>query len=249
MNRRFLFFYVAAASRWSWFTLILFGVGCGGARHMTIPQSSQIAFTRGDSQAAGGATTAQTGTQAYFLQVGDELDVKFYRAAELNEVVRIRPDGKISLQYVHDVQAAGLEPMELARQLSEKYASELVDPQVTVIVREFANQRVYVDGEVKTPKEVPLRGPLTALQALSQAGGCLTSAEVTKVILVRYHSTTETREVRQLNLENVDEDVLLEPLDLVYVPRRGISDVNLFVEQYILNNIPGAKNPSTFTRF
>ena len=188
-------------------------------------------------------------TRPYILQVGDVIDVKFYRAAELNESVTIRPDGKISLQYVRDVQAAGLEPMELARWLSELYAYELRDPSITVIVREFANQRIYVDGEVKSPKEVPLRGPMTALQALSQAGGCLTTAEVTKVFLVRYHQTKEVREVKQLNLEKVEEDVLLEPLDLVYVPRRGISDVNLFMEQYIFNNIPGSKNPGMYMRY
>jgi protein involved in polysaccharide export with SLBB domain len=183
----------------------------------------------------------------YVLQVGDTLDIKFYRAAELNESVTIRPDGKISLQYVHDIKAEGLEPLELAQELSKRYASELVDPQVTIIVREFANQRVYVDGEVRAPKQVTLRGPLTALQALSEAGGCLTSAEVTQVVLVRYNPKTETREVKMLNLEKVDDDVLLEPLDLVYVPRRGISDIGLFVDQYIFSLIPGARNPASLS--
>jgi hypothetical protein len=72
---------------------------------------------------------------------------------------------------------------------------------------------------------------------------------VKKVFVVRFHQTKEIREVKQLNLEKVEEDVLLEPLDLVYVPRTGISDVNLFMDQYIFNNIPGAQNPASFTRF
>lgn len=249
MKRHILLSRIATAGKWGWLSIIALCVGCSGARHMDIPESSEVAFRRGALQSDGSSTDVQPEAKPYLLQVGDVLDIKFYRAAELNEGVSIRPDGKISLQYVHDVQAAGLEPMALARELSEKYASELVDPQVTVMVREFANQRIYVDGEVKTPKEVPMRGPLTALQALSLAGGCLITAEVKKVFLVRYHPTKEIREVKLLNLEKVDEDVLLEPLDLVYVPRRGISDVNLFIEQYLLNNIPGAKNPGSFTRF
>lgn len=218
---------------------------------MTVPASPSIPFGQGTTPVkfSDASTDMHSQTRPYILQVGDVIDIKFYRAAELNEaMVIIRPDGKISLQYVRDVQATGLEPMELARRLSELYASELRDPSVTVIVREFANQRIYVDGEVKTPKEVPLRGPMTALQALSQAGGCLTTAEVKKVFLVRYHQAKEIREVKLLNLEKVEEDVLLEPLDLVYVPRRGIGDANLFIEQYIYNMVPGLKNAGMFMR-
>jgi protein involved in polysaccharide export with SLBB domain len=230
--------------------LLLFCVGCGGARHMVVPESASIPFGQGATPVkfSDASMDVRSQTRPYILQVGDVIDIKFYRAAELNESVTIRPDGKISLQYVRDVQAAGLEPMDLARWLGELYAYELLDPSVTVIVREFANQRIYVDGEVRTPKEVPLRGPMTALQALSQAGGCLNTAEVKKVFLVRYNQTKEVREVKQLNLEKVNEDVLLEPLDLVYVPRRGISDANLFMEQYIYNMIPSLKNPWMFTR-
>jgi len=231
--------------------LLLFCVGCEGARHMVKPESSSIPFGQGATPVKFSDTSSDVRSQArpYILQVGDVIDIKFYRAAELNESVTIRPDGKISLQYVRDVQAAGLEPMELARWLSELYAYELRDPSITVIVREFANQRIYVDGEVRTPKEVPLRGPMTALQALSQAGGCLVTAEVKKVFLVRYHQTKEIREVKQLNLEKVEEDILLEPLDLVYVPRRGISDINLFMEQYIYQNLPSTRNPASFYNF
>jgi len=231
--------------------ILLFCVGCGGARHMAKPESSSFPFGQGITpvKVSDASNDVRSQTRPYILQVGDVIDIKFYRAAELNDSVTIRPDGKISLQYVRDVQAAGLEPMELARWLSELYAYELRDPSITVIVREFANQRIYVDGEVKSPKEVLLRGPMTALQALSQAGGCLTSAEVTKVFLVRFNQAKEVREVKQLNLEKVEEDVLLEPLDLVYVPRRGIIDVNLFLDQYIFSNIPGAKNPASFNGF
>ena len=231
--------------------LLLLCVGCVGPRHMVKPESSSIPFGQGMTPVKISDASSDVRSQArpYILQVGDVIDIKFYRAAELNESVTIRPDGKISLQYVRDVQAAGLEPMELARWLSELYAYELRDPSITVIVREFANQRIYVDGEVKSPKEVLLRGPMTALQALSQAGGCLVTAEVKKVFLVRYHQTKEIREVKQLNLEKVEEDILLEPLDLVYVPRRGISDVNLFMEQYIYQNLPSTRNPASFYNF
>ena len=244
-------FSIIKAGMQFYLVLLALSVGCGSARHMAEPESSSFPFGQGTTPVnfSNDSKDVRSQTRPYILQVGDAIDIKFYRAAELNESVTIRPDGKISLQYVRDVQAAGLEPMELAHWLNKLYAYELRDPSVTVIVREFANQRIYVDGEVKNPKEVQLRGPMTALQALSQAGGCLTTADVKKVFLVRFHQTKEIREVKKLNLEKVEEDVLLEPLDLVYVPRTGIADVNIIVEQYIINNIPGARNPASYNQF
>ena len=97
--------------------LLLLGVGCG-ARHMEKPASSSIPFGQGTTPVkfSGASTDVPSQPRPYILQVGDAIDIKFYRASELNESVTIRPDGKISLQYVRDVHAVGLEPMELARQ-------------------------------------------------------------------------------------------------------------------------------------
>jgi polysaccharide biosynthesis/export protein len=109
------------------------------------------------------------------LKAGDVLDVRFYRTPELNVELPIRGDGKISLEPVGDVQAAGLAPDELARTLTERYATELTDPRVTVIVRSHGGQ-VFVGGEVGTPSVIPLTSGMTALQAIHGAGGFMDKA-------------------------------------------------------------------------
>ena len=77
---------------------------------------------------------------AYALQVGDQLSVRFYFNTELNEEVIIRPDGRISLQLIGDVQAAGRSPEELAADITQRYTGELANPKVTVIVRQFGSR-------------------------------------------------------------------------------------------------------------
>ena len=112
-----------------------------------------------------------TTEQEFKIQVGDELDIKFFYNAGLNEQVIVRPDGRISLQLVHEIIAAGLTPAELTNVLVEKYSGELQRPVITVIVRAFGAQKIYVDREVMKPGVVPILGILTALQAISQAEG------------------------------------------------------------------------------
>ena len=90
---------------------------------------------------------AQTPAAPYIILPGDQLDIKFFYNPELNESVTVRPDGKISLQLVDEVQAAGLQPAELDARLTEAYSLELKKPLVTVIVRSFKGQRIYVGGD------------------------------------------------------------------------------------------------------
>jgi len=180
----------------------------------------------------------------YILQPGDQLDVKFFNNPELNELlVAIRPDGRISLQMAPEVMAAGLTPAQLTEQLTKIYEKELVNPGIAVIVRSFTGQRVFVDGEVFKPGMVNLVGPLTALQSIAEAGGCKETANLSQVIIIR--RTADKKIVNIVaNLKdavygvNREQDVALAPYDIVYVPRSGISNVNLWVDQYIRRNIP-----------
>src|SRR5256885_1422714 len=90
-------------------------------------------------------------TPAYVLLPGDQIEVKFFYNPELSEQQPIRPDGRIALQLVGDVEAAGLTPEALRNALRERYARVLREPDVTVIVKEISGRRVYVGGEVGTP--------------------------------------------------------------------------------------------------
>ncbi len=181
--------------------------------------------------------------QEYRIQVGDQLDIKFFYNPELNEQVTVRPDGRISLQLVREIMTADLTPAELTDLLTKKYAKELKMPEVTVIVRSFGSQRVYVDGEVAKPGIVPLVGFVTVLQAISQAGGMKDSARMSEVVLIR-RGTDNKPLTLQVNAQKVidgtdmSQDIALKPFDIVYVPKSPIANVNVWVDQYIRKNIP-----------
>src|SRR4029453_12966252 len=109
--------------------------------------------------------------QPYRIHVGDSLDVRFYKTPGPNvEKVPVRNDGKISLDLVGDVQAAGLGPDEVSARLVQAYSKELEDPRIAVIVRDFGGQ-VFVGGEVNKSGAFKYAEGMTALQAIQTAGG------------------------------------------------------------------------------
>lgn len=190
----------------------------------------------------------------YILQLGDVLDIKFFYNPELNEQVSIRPDGKISLQLIDEVEAAGLTPAALDAFLTKQYANTLRQPEVTVIVREFAGQRIYVGGEVHSPGVIRTPGNLTALQAVSQAGGFKNTAELGNVVILRNQGTPTplflTLDLKEdLTTHTNHNDVVLQPYDIVFVPQTRIAKMNQFVEQYIDKLIPISRTLGVFWSF
>jgi protein involved in polysaccharide export with SLBB domain len=179
----------------------------------------------------------------YRIQVGDELDIKFFYSPDLNEHVIVRPDGRISLQLIPEVMVADMTPAALTKHLTEQYSTQLKQPQVTVIVRAFGAQRIYVDGEVGKPGMIPILGLMTVLQALSQAGGVKDTGRATEAIIVRRGAANKPS-VFRVNLKSardgtdLSQDVALAPFDIVFVPRSRIANVNLWMDQYIRKNIP-----------
>ena len=174
----------------------------------------------------------------YLIQEGDQLDIKFFYNPELNESVSVRPDGKISLQLVDEVQAAGRTPSQLDEVLTQKYANELKKPEITVIVRSFTGQRVYVGGEVGRPGLVDLTGGMTALEAIINAGGFKETAKPEAAILIRKGPDNKPTPIRidltrMMDDQAPEQDVELQPYDIVYVPKTWIAKANKFVNQYI----------------
>jgi protein involved in polysaccharide export with SLBB domain len=174
----------------------------------------------------------------YTIQPGDELDIKFFYNPELNETLTVRPDGKISLQLLDDVQAAGLTPAQLDEDLTQKYAKELKKPVITVIVRSFAGQRVYVGGEVNRESLLELRPGTTALQAVFEAGGFAETAQPQETIVIRKGPDNRPVPVRldlAAAMKGSPEAIhfYLQPDDVVYVPKSAIAEANKFVNQYI----------------
>jgi protein involved in polysaccharide export with SLBB domain len=179
----------------------------------------------------------------YRINPGDQLELKFFYNAELNELVTVRPDGRISLQLVNEIKVAGLTPAELREQLKEIYSKDIDNPEIAVIVRTFSAQRVYVDGEVTKPGLVPLTDLMTTMQAISQAGGMKETARRDEVILIRVGEGNRAVST-MLNLElaidgtDMKQDMQLASNDIIYVPRSHISNVNLWVDQYIRRMLP-----------
>jgi protein involved in polysaccharide export with SLBB domain len=172
----------------------------------------------------------------YIIQPGDQLDVKFFYNPEFNESVTVRPDGNISLQLVDDILAAGKTPAALDDSITEKYAQELRKPVVTVIVRSFSAQRVYVGGEVARPGFVNLTAGMTPLQAVVEAGGFRETADPEAVILIRKGLERQPVPVRvdlKSALTGSEPLVELHALDVVYVPKTLIAEANKFVQQYV----------------
>jgi protein involved in polysaccharide export with SLBB domain len=182
----------------------------------------------------------------YLIKPGDTLSVRFYKTPELNVDTPVRSDGKISLELVGDVLAAGMQPADLSQLLNQRYKGELQDPRVTVMVTAFGGE-VYVSGEVKAPAAVSLAVPLTAMQAIVKAGGFLATGEKTSVILIRNeHGTWHGYKLdldRASSGEDLDADPLLQPRDIVHVPRSVVANVNNFVDLYIRKNIPVTSIP------
>lgn len=174
----------------------------------------------------------------YVIRSGDQLDIKFFYNPELNESITVRPDGKISLQLVDEIQASGLKPSELDMVLTRKYSQELKKPEVAIIVKSFAGQRIYVGGEVNRQREMALSSGMTILQAVFQAGGFKESASPENTILIRQGTSNKPVPIR-IDLKKAmygqgdGAGVALRPNDILYIPKSRIAEANKFVRQYI----------------
>jgi polysaccharide export outer membrane protein len=172
-----------------------------------------------DSKAA---PVPATTDPAYVIGPEDVLDINVWKELDVSRVVPVRPDGKISLPLINDVQAAGLSPQQLAALVTEKLRKYVNEPQVTVIVKEINSQRVFVVGEVLRAGAFPLIPGMTVLQALSSAGGFTTFADVKKIHVMRLRDGKHIelpfnyRDV--LRGDNPDQNIKLEPGDTVVVP-------------------------------
>jgi len=172
------------------------------------------------------------------LAAGDEIDIKFTFWPEMNDTQIIRPDGRISLPMIDDVHVSGLTPEQLDTLLTERYASKLKKPDITVIVRSLANQNVYVGGEVESPGLLELQGSLSVLQAVIYAGGFRETAKPEETIVIRKGTDNHPTPIR-INLQNMlngkteVSGFQLQPSDVVYVPKSNIARANKFVNEYI----------------
>jgi polysaccharide biosynthesis/export protein len=158
---------------------------------------------------------------AYQIGPEDLLDISVWKNVELSRVVPVRPDGKVSLPLVNDIQAAGLTPTQLRDQITTKLAEYIPAPEVSVMVREVHSRKVAVVGAVKMPGRYEMKSPMTVLEALALAQGLSDFASRDRIVVLR-EVNGKTTEIpfnyRKIGDNGSQQNFFLRPGDIVVVP-------------------------------
>jgi len=219
----------------------------GCAANSSKGEANRIAFAptalTPEQCAAGAMIQAASETDStYLIQPGDQLGIEFYLNPDFNDDVVVRPDGKITLRLVGDTPAAGLTPTRLSQELDKDYLHELREPNAAVHVKNMPSRQIYVEGEVSKPGAVTLDAGMTALQAISSTGGLTPESGDTAVLIRRDFCGSPQRTDIDLKaaMKSPDqgEDLALLPRDILVIPRSGIANVDLWVDQHIRKLIP-----------
>ncbi len=158
----------------------------------------------------------------YVIGPEDVLAVLFWREKDLSVEVSVRPDGKITLPLVNDLQAAGLTPDQL-RETVQKAASQFVeDPNVTIVVKQINSRKVFVTGQVAKPGTYPLFADTSVLQMIATAGGLADFAKGDRIVIMRTRGgKTETLKFNYKDVvrgKKLEQNILLLPGDTIVVP-------------------------------
>jgi polysaccharide export outer membrane protein len=168
------------------------------------------------------AATPAAAEAGYVIGAEDTLNVNVWKEPDMSGTVPVRPDGKISLPLVGDVQATGLTPMELTAQLTTLLKKYVTDPRVTVTVTNVNSRRVYILGQVGRPGAYPLAPEMTVLQALSTAGGLNQFAAADKIYVLRNDSSGQVKLAFQykqvIKGRKPEQNVVLKPGDTIVIP-------------------------------
>jgi polysaccharide biosynthesis/export protein len=195
---------------------------------LAIAAAGMVAQTGDSAQSAAG--TSNTANSAvndsadgpeYVIGADDTLHISVWKEPDLSETLPVRPDGKISMPLLNDVEAAGLTPLQLKNSLTEKLRKYLEDPRVTVVVTGMNSRRIFVTGEVTHSGAMPLLPHMTMLQALA-AAGFTQFANVKAIYLLRTEGGKQVKYA--FNYKQVvkgrhpEQNILLKPGDTVVVP-------------------------------
>src|SRR5271170_4096846 len=165
---------------------------------------------------------AATTDPNYVIGPQDVLDVSVWKEPQVSRVVPVRPDGKISLPLLNDVQAAGLTPAQLGVQITESLKKYVTSPQVTVIVTIINSQRFYILGEAAKPGAYPMVPGMAVMQALSSAGGFTAFAKMKSIYVLREENGKKVKYPfnykQAIAGKNTEQDIVLQAGDTIVVP-------------------------------
>lgn len=208
-----------------------FGLATGGFVSASFSQAfPDISFAAWDDQ-----------EPDYLFYPGDQLDLAFPGAPELNRNLVIAPDGRISLPMIGQVMAAFQSLRQLQDDLRKAYTPFLRNPSVEIALKQATAMRVLVGGEVRNGGWVDMGADMDALQAVMAAGGLLPSARSGQLVLIR--RSADGRPMRRTldlkaALRGTGELVALRRFDVLFVPRSTIAEANLFMQQYVRDLLP-----------
>lgn len=191
-------------------------------------RSSQV------SQAPQAPRLVTRGDERYVLQPGDVMEIQYRYTPEFNQTLTVQPDGFISLQIGGDLKVSGRNLQEVRKVIMATAQTRLASPELTIILKEFQKPYVVVAGEVAQPGKFELREKLTAIQAVLLAGGFKDSAKSSQILVFR-KLNADTAEVKSLNFKtlkttsDLENDLTLQPGDMILVPRNRISKIERFV--------------------
>jgi polysaccharide export outer membrane protein len=190
-----------------------------------LPREQQWATQAPNSAAATGpdAPAAIVPPRDYVIGTEDVLSIVFWRDKDMSTEVVVRPDGKITLPLLNDVQAAGLKPDQLRDRLTEESKRFIEDPNVSVVVKTINSRKVFITGEIVKPGPYQLVGPMTVVQLIAMAGGLKDFADGENILIVRqekdgpvsYRFSYKGLANRKVSLHT---NIELKPGDTVIVP-------------------------------
>jgi polysaccharide export outer membrane protein len=206
-------------------TAITTGLAYGQTASIKTQPENKVAATKNGSphnSAVDLSAKAATDDPNYVIGPEDELIISVWKEPDISRTVPVRPDGKISLALLNDVQATGRTPMQLGSDITEKLKGFISEPQVTVIVAKINSQRIFVVGEVPRTGSYTLLPSMTAVDAISSAGGFTPFAKRTKIYILRKENGQVVsipfnyKEV--VKSRHSEKDVVLKPGDRIVVP-------------------------------
>jgi polysaccharide biosynthesis/export protein len=174
-----------------------------------------------DASKAAGPVSATTDAE-YVIGPQDVVSIDVWKEPEISKTIPVRPDGKISLPLLNDVQASGLTALQLGRNIRDGLTKYLTSPEVTVTVTQINSRRVFLTGEVARPGAFPLLPNMTVLQALSSAGGFTQFAKLKNIYVLRNEDGKQVKHPfnykEVVKGKNQEENILLQPGDVIVVP-------------------------------
>lgn len=169
-----------------------------------------------------GPLEAARADREYKIGPEDVLDIAVWNNTAISRAVPVRPDGKISIPLVNDVQAAGLTPMQLREALAKRLAEYVPTPEVSVIVREVRSFNISVIGEVRNPGRYEFRSWATVLDVLARAGSFSEFASRSRIVVLRLNGAAMKRIPFNYNkviaADGEHENIFVQPGDIIVVP-------------------------------